>query len=1340
MSKCHPYKLKPNKKDNFTKITWKPDLPRFKMTEFDDDLVALLKKRVVDMCGLLVGCKVFLNGERIQCKNFKEYIDMHLDSWHAITSPNEPRPKLVFEKTGKWEVGFCVSDGSFRQVSFANCISTSAGGTHVQMISDMICNKLVEKLKKKNKGGAAVKANQIRNYFFLFINCEVVNPTFSSQTKETLTSKPSEFKRECNLSDKFYKDVENSGILTNILEIAKVKADKQLSKSDGNKRSRISNSKLTDANKAGTREGHKCTLILTEGDSAMTLAVAGIGAIEGGRDYYGVFPLRGKVLNVRDATIDQISKNAEIQNIKQILGLKHKMVYTAETAKSSLRYGHLMIMTDQDHDGSHIKGLLINFLETQYPSLLRLEGFLVEFITPIVRVFKGGRKNPTQVKDFYTMPEYEYWLENQPNRKSWEHKYYKGLATSDASDARVYFSNLDRHLKTFEVMEEEGSQLIELAFSKKKADDRKEWLRQFQPGTYLDYTEETISYPDFVNKELILFSMADNMRSIPSVIDGLKPGQRKTMFACFNRPFKKELKVLQLAANVSEQTAYQHGETSLQMTIVNLAQNFVGSNNINLLQPNGSFGTRLQGGKDAGSARYIYTQLPAMTRKIFHPQDDALLNYNTDDGKRIDPDFYVPIIPMVLVNGADGIGTGWSTTIPNFNPVDIVANIRKWMQGEEMEEMVPWYRGWNGAIENMGGGKYKFSGIVRQIDDLTVEITELPIKYWTQEFKDRLEEIIKADKAPSFIKDYVDYNTIYKVHFIITMESAKHMEAALAEGLENKFKLTRMVNTTNLVAFDSENRIHRYETVIDIMKEFCIVRLKFYQKRKDYMLAELERQMRKLTNQARFLTMIIKKELSVSNRKKADIIAELKELGFEEFSTQQAKKKGENAKVIEDDEEEGGEDADIAATGGQGYNYLLGMPIWSLTKEKVEKIQAEVRGKEQEVDDLIKKSPKDLWNADLDDFLQQWEIELLEDEKRVNEEGKKKKSKASKLGNPAGAGKKKKGDDEYDDYNPGAAKKKKPAAVKAKPAPKAITAKKEDDDSTESGGAKLAPIFAKAKANAAAAKKTTVVVNDVSADEISDDEVLPSKARKAAPKKIALLDDSEDEVEEVNSDDEVLLSKKRAPATKAAAKPAAKAAPKAPPKKSMFDLSDDDLGTPPPPPEKAAETPEQKKRRETLLSLLSDDESGDKKASGKDDLDDDDSDAPVKKPASKAKAPAKKAEPKAKAAPKEKAPPKEKKAPAKKAEPKPKAAAKPKAAPKAKAKKVELSDDEDGDSLMNGGGDSDVSMDEAPKARPARAGRAAAATKKSYKLVDSEDEDEFGDGDDGSDDFEEDDD
>lgn len=929
MGKMGKAKISASKSTDFTRVTFTPDFQRFKMDGIDEDFEALVKRRVYDMAGTLKGVKVSLNGTLIKM-NFKTYIEMYAKAINRERGVEEgPAGTAVIvedsETHEQWEVGFAVSDGSFQQVSFVNSIATTSGGTHVNYISDQICEKLMEVVKKKNAKGATLKANQIRNHIFLFVNCLIVNPAFTSQTKEQLTTKKSQFGSKCVLTDKFLKRIGQTEAVQNILNFAQAKADQVLSKSDGNRRSRMNNPKLVDANLAGTKRGHECTLILTEGDSAKPLAVAGRAILD--PDRIGVFPLRGKLLNVRDASIDQISKNAEIQNIKQFLGLKHKQVYKDTLG---LRYGHLMIMTDQDHDGSHIKGLLINFLQVQFPSLLKIPDFLQEFITPIVKVYKGPNpKKPISSKSFFNMPQYEQWKERHASDKGWKHKYYKGLGTSNAEDAQVYFSNLDEHLLEFETMKPEEEDLIDLAFSKKKADARKQWLGDFVPGTFLDHTTKTLSYNNFVNRELILFSMADNMRSIPSVIDGFKPGQRKVMFACFKRNLVKDMKVVELAGYVSEHTAYHHGEASMHQTIIGLAQNFVGSNNVNCLEPSGSFGSRLAGGSDAASPRYIFTRLSPFARRVFSSLDEPIYDHAVDDGKIIEPTLYAPVVPMVLINGADGIGTGWSTSIPNYHPVHIVENLKRRMgrlensDGEEkpFTTMKPWFRGWKGEIEEAGPQRYSFNGIINETGDNEVEITELPIRMWTDNFKATLEEIIKAEKVPSFIRDYKEYNDHKSVHFVIQMDE-KHMKAALADGLRERFKLNKTVATSNLVAFNAQGQIKKYEKVEDMLEEFYVHRMAMYTKRKAYWLEKIDFEYRKLRNQAKFVMAIIDNKLVVSKKKKPVLVAELRKAGYEAFPKgKEAKEAGETDDVVENDEEVAADED----SGARDYDYLLGV-------------------------------------------------------------------------------------------------------------------------------------------------------------------------------------------------------------------------------------------------------------------------------------------------------------------------------------------------------------------------------------------------------------------------------
>ncbi|KAI9040564.1 DNA topoisomerase 2 [Aspergillus affinis] len=1135
MTKVGKAKITDAKGEDFTKVTFKPDYAKFGMTGIDDDFEALVKRRVYDLAGT-AKVAVKLNGSRIPIRNFKKYMEMYTKAIRRERGDDGPAPKdeiITCSPDPRWEVGFAVSDGSFQQVSFVNSIATTSGGTHVNYIADQICGRLAAELKKKNKNGATLKPAQLRNHIFIFVNALIVNPAFTSQTKEQLTTKATQFGSKCPLEDDFYKKILKTNVMSNILSFAAHKADQLLKKTDGGRRTRMNNPKLTDANKAGTKEGHHCTLILTEGDSAKGLAMAGRAVV--GPDLFGVFPLRGKLLNVRDASFEQISKNVEIQNIKNFIGLQHKKEYT-ETR--GLRYGHLMIMTDQDHDGSHIKGLLINFLQAQFPSLLKIPEFLIEFITPIVKVWKGDPKNPTRQHSFFTMPEYEAFREAHKNER-WEHKYYKGLGTSTTEDAQVYFRDLDRHLKEFHTIQDNEAALIELAFSKKKADERKEWLRQFKPGTYLDHTLSKITYTDFINKELILFSMADNIRSIPSVVDGLKPGQRKVLYTCFRRNLKKDMKVVELAGHVSGMTAYQHGDVSLQQTIVGLAQNFVGSNNINCLEPSGNFGSRLQGGSDCASARYIYTRLSPFARRVYHSHDDPLLTYNEDDGEKIEPEIYMPVVPMILINGADGIGTGWSSSIPNYNPEDIVENLLRMMNGEEIKPMQPWFRGFHGEVTDMGGDRYKFSGIIKETGEKEVEITELPIRTWTQDFKDKLEDIIKAEKTPSFIKDYKDYNTHHKVHFVIQMDE-KHMTAAMSEGLEDKFKLTKSIATSNLVAFDPEGRITKYAGVDDILKEFFTVRLKYYERRKQHQLSEMQRELDRLSNQARFVQMIIDGDLVVSKKKKSALVAELKEKNFKPFpKVKDAVKAGELEPALEDEEE----DAEGTEVLSNSYDYLLGMAIWSLTQERVEKLRRQIGDKEVEIDALITMSKEDIWKRDLEDFINEWRFQIDDEARRLRKVanmGRRTSAKLMTTGRGLAARKRKaaaNGDDS-DDEDFAAPKSKKAAAKKTEP----------------KGG--LLNYLNKPAAKPAAKPKPPPTDEDDSDDDF-DMEILPKKSRGAAKSQPKSEPEPEPEPEPKQEDEdedmpdvvEEVAPKKSRANSKASVKTEDDDAPKAAPKR-----------------------------------------------------------------------------------------------------------------------------------------------------------------------------------------------
>ncbi|XP_060519505.1 DNA topoisomerase 2 isoform X2 [Cylas formicarius] len=1011
MTKTAEPKVKDFFGDDFTKITFSPDLSKFKMERLDDDIVALMSRRAYDIAASTRGVKVFLNGQRLPIKGFKDYVDLFLKDREDETGNNL---KVVYEAANeRWEVAMTVSDHGFQQMSFVNSIATTKGGRHVDYVVDMIVKQLQEVLKKKNKGGPAIKGFQVRNHLWVFVNCLIVNPTFDSQTKENMTLQMKNFGSKCVLSEKFVTQMTKCGIVETVLSWAKFKAQNDLVKaSAGRKQIKLKGvPKLEDANEAGTKNGLRCTLILTEGDSAKSLAVSGLSVI--GRDYYGVFPLRGKLLNVREATHKQILENAEINNLVKIIGLQYKRKYNTPEDMKTLRYGKVMIMTDQDQDGSHIKGLVINFIHYNWPELLR-QNFLEEFITPIVKATKKGAE-----LSFYSLPEFEEWKSATPNHHTYRVKYYKGLGTSTSKEAKEYFTNMERHRIQFRYNGQEDDDHIVLAFSRKHIEQRKEWLTNFMteskqrkelgmPDKYL-YGKHTkfVSFKDFVNLELVLFSNADNVRSIPSMVDGMKPGQRKVLFTCFKRNDKREVKVAQLAGSVAEHSAYHHGEVSLCMTIVNLAQNYVGSNNINLLEPRGQFGTRLAGGKDSASPRYIFTKMSPLTRMIFHPNDDALLKYEYDDNQKIEPQWYIPIVPMVLVNGADGIGTGWMTKIPNYNPRDIARCLYAMLDGAEPGNLAPWYKNFKGTIESVGDNRYMISGEIGILDDNRLEISELPVGTWTQNYKESVLEpmLYGNDKVKASLSDYKEYNTDTTVRFVVTLLDGQ-MENMQKEGLHKVFKLQSLTSLSSMCAFDADACLRRYDSVMEILREFYALRLKMYQLRKQYLEGKLDAETRKLSNQARFILEKCNGKLVVENKGRAVIVAELVDAGYEPDPVkmwqraQGAEDEQEMEKAAEDDENNESDEVDERSgfpkkvfdparfdeqsTDVKNFDYLLGMTIWMLTEEKKKELLRQRDVKMDELRALQKKTSAEMWRDDLAVFLKK--LDEVEQKERLDEQ------------------------------------------------------------------------------------------------------------------------------------------------------------------------------------------------------------------------------------------------------------------------------------------------------------------------------------------------------------------
>lgn len=990
--------------NGYTEVRFSPDFKRFGIEGFTDDIIALFTKYVVD-CAMLTKIDVYLNDELIPIKSLEAYARLYQvrsmsenDSESEIEideddedennedddTDTEDKPKkqkkiisnsksLLSIKTADCEI-VLMPNTEYETISFANGIYTPLGGTHVDPWAEELFRPIVEKFNKKK--GPQLTIKDVKQFFRLFVKASIPKPTFDSQSKLRLEAPTITAKVKKTDIQKILK----WEVVSQIEDILKAKEMVVLKKIERKKKGFVKVAKHDAANNAGTSKGRECTLIFVEGDSANTYASNGIGqGVFGkrGRDWFGIYALTGKILNCRNASVSSIAKNKIVCNIIQALGLRYGVDYRDDKEFNTLQYGRVMCITDQDVDGIHISALLQNLFHYLFPTLLqREEPFYTSLQTPIVRVFLSKNQNIL----FYDENEYrKYVLENKD--KKIDKKYYKGLGSSSADDVIETFG---KKVVIFEQDEKMNANMSKV-FGKKNADMRKVWLTTYDTNNTLlkwngiEHETLTVSFSDFLNQELIKFSIDDCKRSIPSGIDGLKESHRKSLYTAFKTKLtfnkKKTKKVASFAGEVVNKTEYKHGDQNLHKTIANLASDFVGSNNIPLFFRDGQFGSRQFGGSDCASGRYIFTKLDMFTRYIFREEDDAVLDYIEEDGKSIEPYFYVPILPMILVNGCiTGIGTGWSSSIPCYNPLDLIECIHCWMENIEIPEIQPWYKGFTGRIEKISDTKYMSWGNIYEEKGKYV-IDELPVRQWIDKFKCSLEELSETKDILKF-KNYSDPKTI---RFEV-WESKDGMNIN-----EKNLKLFKPINLSNMVLFREDQKLQKYRNVKDIISDFCNVRLSYYCKRKKYQLSELEDKIKKLGNKKRFLQEVINGDIVLfrevngkkTSRKKEELIAILVERKYDQFNEKQ-KKKDED----EEEENENSEDEEVEIT-KNGFDYILNMRIQTITTEKINAITKDIENTQNLFDTLQNTKEQDIWKNDLEEFRTVWVLQLNKDEKKT---------------------------------------------------------------------------------------------------------------------------------------------------------------------------------------------------------------------------------------------------------------------------------------------------------------------------------------------------------------------
>jgi DNA gyrase/topoisomerase IV subunit B len=1427
---CPPKITKCTTTKPYTKVSFRPDYARFGIEGLTPDMRALFEKRIYDIAAITdKSVKVKYNGALIPVKHFQQYIDLYIGA--------KGETKRIYEAPDpRWEyVVSLAPNGEFQHVSFVNGIYTQKGGKHVEYIMNQIVRKLTEYIKTKKK--VDVKPTTIKEQLAIFLRCDIDNPSFSSQSKDEMGTAVASFGSTCKVSDEFVEKLAKMGVMDAACALTEVKENKAAKKTDGTKTRTIRGiPKLIDANFAGTEKSAQCTIIFCEGDSAKAGIVSGLSRED--RNLIGVYPMKGKMMNTRGEAVKKVAENHEITEIKQILGLEVGRKYTPDDVKYRLRYGKVLFMTDQDLDGSHIKGLGINLFQNEWASLTEIPGFIGFMNTPILKAKKG-----TQEKVFYNEGEYRAWKEatestgggavgvstaTHAQPSGWTTKYYKGLGTSTGKEFKEYFEH--KKIVDFTHSGEACDNAIDMVFNKKRADDRKTWLATYSRDRYLDTLQPSVTYEKFINDEMIHFSKYDCDRSIPNLMDGLKISLRKILFSAFKKNLKTEIKVAQFSGYVSEHSGYHHGEASLNAAIVGMAQNFVGSNNINLFEPNGQFGcidpetpvflwngtiekaknikvgdkligddgesrivskltegvdemyevsngnmdnyivnshhiltvcysghksifwkesskswhmsyfddttkkvksissstvetatgkhfnksrlskedaykkvlefsntvpdnnifdinvqqylslpssvkkhvkgiintsviqweeqelpidpyilglwlgdgmskcnafasmdteiikswaiwtdtigceichvknipphenhsfyirrrgsskekipsigdathsrancigcltskhicnacdwtfekqnnyikgegknsnghnvvnlnpvtelfkkhnlynnkhvpdkyivnseenrlkllagmidtdgclkkqndcycyeisqcekrkyllesfriiagslgfrakllkaannmfsllitgdnihkipvklprkqiinqkrlrnnythqieiksigrgpfcgwnidknerfllgdftithnTRLQAGADSASERYIFTQLNKLTRLIYRSEDDAILTYLDDDGQSVEPIYYVPIIPMVLVNGTKGIGTGFSTDIMCYNPAQIIAYIRHKLVGASapVPTIEPFYKNFKGTIRRVGDTKYLLKGCYTILDEKKIRITELPVGTWTDNYKKFLENLIEppaagdkgkdkdkdkdgASSSAPIVKEYNDMSTDTHVDITVTMaaniintysQKATEFECNM---LEKVLGLYTTQSTTNMNLFDAKEKLIKYSNAEEIVDSYSVTRLEFYGKRKDALIAALRKELMVLSNRARYITELLEDKIDLRRKTNKQLVELLKERKYDSMDAKDA-----------GSDENGGDDT--SGQGQQGYKYLLKLPMDSVSEENVKKLLNEKEKKEKELSELSSKTVEQMWIKDLEEL------------------------------------------------------------------------------------------------------------------------------------------------------------------------------------------------------------------------------------------------------------------------------------------------------------------------------------------------------------------------------------
>jgi len=954
-----PPKISKKSESDYTRVSFLPSYEYFDNSSLND-IMPLIIKRVLDMTIFFKELDVYYNDQKLNSKGLISYIELIDPTIYPIILRSEDDPNLPFYKC---QLSIFVSPNSKPiRISFVNGVATD--GTkekHIKYIVDLIRNMIYDILPKQLKELSKRKLLDLISVVSVIFVPDVEFESQSKRELKTPLSKIKEILPKISKND-IEKIIKKGNLIKKLEEAIVIEADKKIKGTDGKKRQYVGKiPHYKPANKAGTAESYKCSLILTEGESASSsVGNARIALGVSGFDYLGIYGLNGKPINPKQNSLLTVNDNKPFLNLKKIMGLQNGKDY--KDGISDLNYGKIIIMTDADTDGTHIQSLIINIIHQFWPELLKIDGFITRFRTPCVIV-----KN---VLEFYTTEHFKKWEKENPNESKYA-KYCKGLATYTEAQFKSFFKKQKENMITFKY-DDKANYYVDLVFGN-NTDKRKEWLDKYDPEKEIEYNKLEMTFSEYFEDHHKLYGIHSILRSVPSICDGLKPTQRKVIYTLFlkNHTINKinGIKVASLSGIVSNETNYHHGEQSMNGTIIKMAQDFVGTNNINLLMPIGGFGSK-DSPDSAGSPRYIYTRMSDITHTIFHKEDFKLVKHIYEEGMKVEPVYYVTVVPNILINGTLGIGTGYSSDIPKFNVYDIISYIINYIKTGKKDRSLtidPYYRGFYGSINKISDTKYELIGKYTFDNNTRIlEILELPPSVWIQKFDSHICDLMEigiisekknyakevdGKKLNRFILTLTPEYILGKIKVAREKRDEKYVLISIPGNNElinnndiiEDFMLREVIHMSNMYLFDGNSKLKKYNTQYDIIDEFIDIREKYYVLRKKYLIKEMESELDLLRSKYTFIKNVILGNINVNDNKTEIIIEQIE------------KYKPDIQKY------------------NDSYDFLLNMHIRHLTKEKYMELEDKYANKEKELEKLKQIKPNDMWYEDIKKFYQEYD-------------------------------------------------------------------------------------------------------------------------------------------------------------------------------------------------------------------------------------------------------------------------------------------------------------------------------------------------------------------------------